>query len=211
MNRMMLGAIFLGMILLLGGSAFMFSGAYDIGADVPHWNLTAKILEVARDRAIMVRAREIKVPDLTGDRLILKGAGQYAAMCVDCHLAPGRRDSEIRSGLYPQPPNLSRVKIDPQRTFWVTKHGLKMSGMPAWGLGHDDETIWSIVAFVQKLPDISPQEYKDIVAKAPPDEEMESMGQDGAGHTHQHVNEPHEHGAEPESSEDAQRSPDHSR
>ena len=50
-----------------------------------------------------------------------------------------------------------------------------MSGMPAWGVGHDDATIWSIVAFVTKLPGLSAEHYKDMVARAPPDEEMESM------------------------------------
>ena len=51
-----------------------------------------------------------------------------------------------------------------------------MSGMPAWGRGHDDATLWSIVAFINKLPTMTPEQYKDIVSKAPPDEEMEGMG-----------------------------------
>ncbi|GCC49181.1 hypothetical protein chiPu_0033540, partial [Chiloscyllium punctatum] len=96
-----------------------------------------------------------------------------------CHLAPEQSDSEIRPGLYPKPPNLSEQRFDPKTVFWVTKHGLKMSGMPAWGLGHDDATIWSIVAFVTKLPGLSAEHYKDMVARAPPDEEMEFHGQGG--------------------------------
>lgn len=67
------------------------------------------------------------------------------------------------------------VTIDPRSAFWVIKHGLKMSAMPAWGKTHDDETIWSMVAFVNKLPSMSAQEYKEMVAKAPRDEEMEGM------------------------------------
>lgn len=47
--------------------------------------------------------------------------------------------------------------------------------MPAWGLGHDDAAIWSIVAFVTRLPGLSAEHYKDMVARAPPDEEMVSM------------------------------------
>ncbi|MBN8975961.1 MAG: cytochrome c [Rhizobiales bacterium] len=183
--------ILIAIAAILGGiAAFVFSGVYDVGADTPHWPITRKIIEVMRDRAIAVRASDIRVPDLSSDQLILKGAGQYAAMCVGCHLAPDTAESEIRPGLYPQPPNLSKHALDPQTVFWVTKHGLKMSGMPAWGLGHDDATIWSIVAFVQKLPGMSPQQYKDIVAKAPPDEEMKAV--DGKADEHGH-----EHGAAP--------------
>lgn len=183
--------ILIAIVAVLGGIAvFVFSGVYDMGADAPHWPITRKIIEVMRDRAIAVRASDIRVPDLTNDQLILKGAGQYAAMCVGCHLAPGIAESEIRPGLYPQPPNLSRHALDPQTVFWVTKHGLKMSGMPAWGLGHDDATIWSIVAFVQKLPGMSPQQYKDIVAKAPPDEEMGAGNGKADEHGHKHETAP---------------------
>jgi len=149
---------------------------YDIGADVPHWSSTMRVIETLRDRSILRRSEDVQVPDLNNSQLILKGAGQYSAMCVNCHLAPGISSSEIRPGLYPQPPELSKTTIDPKIVFWVTKHGIKMSGMPAWGLGHDDAALWSIVAFVNKLPTLTPEQYKDIVSKAPPDEEMEGMG-----------------------------------
>ncbi|HUX25656.1 MAG TPA: cytochrome c [Burkholderiales bacterium] len=102
---------------------------------------------------------------------MLKGAGQYAAMCTSCHLAPGMRDSELRQGLYPQPPKLSEISVDSCKAFWVIKHSIKMSGMPAWGTTHVDETIWSMVAFLQKLPGMTPDQYRKIVAKAPPDED----------------------------------------
>jgi mono/diheme cytochrome c family protein len=163
-------------LLAAGAGAFVYSGLYDIGADAPHWPFVKTVVETLRERSIERHAQAIKVPDLQGPELVLKGAGQYAAMCVQCHLAPGKSDSEIRPGLYPQPPDLSKVRVDPREAFWAIKHGVKMSAMPAWGLGHDDATIWSIVAFVNKLPDMSPQDYAEMVAKAPPDEEMESMG-----------------------------------
>jgi mono/diheme cytochrome c family protein len=173
-------------VAVLGGVIlFIGTGGYDIGADTPHWEMTRKVMEVVGDRSIAVRANQIEVPDLQDEQLILKGAGQYAAMCVNCHLAPEQSDSEIRPGLYPKPPNLSKQRVDPKTAFWVIKHGLKMTGMPAWGLGHDDATLWSIVAFVTKLLGLSAEHYKDMVAGAPPDEEMESMmkgdGQE-AGH-----------------------------
>ena len=156
-------------------SWFMLFGMYHIGVDTPHWDITRKLIEVVRDRSIAARTRNVEVPDLRDEQLVLKGAGQYAAMCANCHLAPQQQDSEIRPGLYPKPPNLSEQRFDPKTVFWVTKHGLKMSGMPAWGLGHDDATIWSIVAFVTKLPGLSAEHYKDMVARAPPDEEMGTM------------------------------------
>jgi mono/diheme cytochrome c family protein len=159
--------------LVLGVALFVFSGLYNIGADAPHWSATHGVISILRDRSIAARSANLQPPDLHDSKLILKGAGQYAAMCTDCHLAPGKDNSEIRPGLYPQPPNLAQVRVDPKVAFWAIKHGIKMSAMPAWGTGHDDATIWSIVAFVQKLPDLDVEQYKQIVAQAPPDEEMD--------------------------------------
>jgi mono/diheme cytochrome c family protein len=170
----------LAILIGLGGAALYFgAGAYDMGADAPHWDVTRRVIETVRDRSIAAHTKDIELPELQDEQLVSKGAGQYAAMCVNCHLAPGMKDSEIRPGLYPQPPNLSEQRIDPKRAFWVVKLGLKMSGMPAWGVGHDDETIWSIVAFVTRLPGLSAEHYKEMVANAPPDEEMGDMKMDG--------------------------------
>lgn len=172
-----LGAVLV--TLVLAGALFVYSGLYDMGADAPHWPATHRMISILRDRSIAMRSANLLVPDLHDSTLISKGAGQYAAMCVDCHLAPGKGTSEIRPGLYPQPPNLAQVRIEPRVAFWAVKHGIKMSAMPAWGTGHDDPTIWSIVAFLQQLPNLNAEQYKQIVAQAPPDEEMD-MGSDSA-------------------------------
>jgi ketosteroid isomerase-like protein/cytochrome c553 len=171
-------------VLAVGAGLFVYSGIYDSGADSPHWPATYALMQQTRERSIEHHAKGIALPGNLGEEaVILKGAGQYAAMCTGCHLKPGMKDSEIRPGLYPQPPNLSQVRVDPKDAFWVIKHGLKMSAMPAWGMSHDDATIWSMVAFLQKLPDLTPAQYKDMVAKAPPDEDMD-MGEEGGDHHH---------------------------
>jgi mono/diheme cytochrome c family protein len=139
-------------------------------------------MQILRDRSIHVHSKDIKVPNLEDPQLILNGAGHYAAMCTGCHLAPGMKESEIRPGLYPEPPNLSQVRVEPQDAFWVIKHGIKMSAMPAWGLSHDDPSIWSMVAFLQKLPNMTSAQYKDIVAKAPADADMDMDEESGHGH-----------------------------
>ncbi len=181
-------AVVLG-VLAVGAGAFVYSGVYNIGADDPHTRPVFALLQTLRERSIQARSADLKVPDLNDPQLILKGAGQYAAMCTQCHLTPAMKDSELRPGLYPQPPNLSQVRVDPKEAFWVIKHGIKMSAMPAWGFSHEDPAIWSMVAFLQKLPGMSAQQYKDIVARAPPDEDMD-MGDGDAGHGHAHDGDP---------------------
>ncbi len=180
--------------LAVGAGVFVYSGLYNIGADDHHTKPVLTVMQMVRDRSIHARSKDIVVPNLEDPQLILKGAGQYAAMCTQCHLKPGMKDSEIRPGLYPQPPNLSQVRIAPQDAFWVIKHGIKMSAMPAWGTTHGDPAIWSMVAFLQKLPDMTPQQYKNMVAKAPPDEDMD-MGEDAHSHSHGDEAEEGMHGA----------------
>ncbi len=145
-----------------GVGIFAWSGMYTIGADVPHWTITYDALDWFRDRAVQHYAASIKVPvDLESAARISEGAKHYSEMCVGCHLQPGKSSNELREGLYPKPPNFSTMKeeINPGDTFWVIKHGIKMSAMPAWGKSHSDDTIWAIVAFVCKLPTMSSAEY----------------------------------------------------
>ena len=162
-------------LIATGLVIFVYSGVYNIAADDHHSRLVFAALQTLRDRSIEFRSARLDVPNLDDPALILRGAGQYSAMCTECHLAPGMTNSEVRVGMYPQPPNLSRTGIEPRAAFWVIKHGIKMSAMPAWGGSHDDPTIWSMVAFLRKLPEMSPEEYKSIIARAPPDDDM-NMG-----------------------------------
>jgi mono/diheme cytochrome c family protein len=153
----------------------VYSGLFNFAADEPHWGFTTRLIETARERSIERQADDVKVPDNLQDaKLVTNGAGEYAEMCTGCHLAPGMKDTEMRAGLYPKPPNLGEhgAHRTPAQQFWIIKHGLKMSGMPAWGLTHDDERIWSMVAFLRKLPELTPAAYKELVASG------------GGGHHH---------------------------
>src|SRR3569832_2538671 len=89
-------------LLLLGviaGAAFVWTGVYPIGADVPHYPIVYKILQTLRLRSIALRAAEIQVPPLDDAALVATGAGHYSEMCTGCHLAAGVADSELRRGL----------------------------------------------------------------------------------------------------------------
>jgi mono/diheme cytochrome c family protein len=147
----------------LGGVAFVGSGIYNIGADDHHTRFVLAIIEQLRDRSIAARSNSIEARYIEDPQRIAVGAKRYAAFCVGCHLAPGVTKSDIRQGLYPHPPNLAQEELQPaQRAFWVIKHGIKMSAMPAWGRTLDDETIWDVVAFVRKMPDMTQETYQQL-------------------------------------------------
>ncbi len=173
-NWILLGIVGIGAVV----AGIAYSGIYDIAADEPHWPLTMRAIEFVRERSIAAHAVTENVPDLSDPERIALGAEHYSAMCVGCHLAPGVEASELRTGLYPMPPDLSAHggHRTPSESFWIVKHGIKMTAMPAWGKTHDDESIWGLVAFLQKLPSLDAATYGQLVGK--------SEAEDGHGHEH---------------------------
>ena len=151
-------------LVMASAVILVWSGLYNIAADDHHTAVVLEALEKLRERSISARAQDIEVPDLQDPLKVVAGADRYATLCLGCHLAPGVTTSDIRPGLYPHPPNLAQGKIlDAQRAFWVTKHGIKMSAMPAWGKTLSDAQIWEIIAFVRKMPDMSPATFRQIL------------------------------------------------
>lgn len=195
---LLISAVVLAVVAALGALA-IGAGLYNVAADEAHSPLVYRILETARERSIAVRARGIEAPDLEDPARARRGAGNYDAMCAGCHLAPGKTGSEISAGLYPAPPDLTKATdaVDPAAAFWVIKHGIKASGMPAWGKRMEDAYIWDMVAFLRKLPTLSAEQYAAEIAASGGHSHGGGEGKDEATddamHTHadgkQHVHE----------------------
>jgi len=168
-----------------GASLLVYAGIYNVAADIPHTQPIFWLMTTVRERSIAVRATGAVVPpDLADPKRIAAGAGQYAEMCSGCHLAPGMKRTEISQGLYPRAPELRRgSNLTPAEEFWVVKHGVKMTGMPAWGVTHNDALLWDVVAFLRKLPELTADQYQTLVKSAPRthDEMMQEMEM-GNGH-----------------------------
>jgi len=172
------------LLVLIGAAAVgIYSG---LSADVPHTQPVYWLLETIRERSVEARARDIIVPnDLKDPNRISRGAGQYADMCSECHLAPGVKRTEISQGLYPRAPELRRTTtLTPEEQFWVVKHGIKMTGMPAWGVTHDDDLLWDVVAFVRKLPELTPEQYETLLQNPQKHEELMQKMEMGGEHQH---------------------------
>jgi len=168
------------------------AGIYDIAADEPHSEPVFWLMQMVRDHSIAAHATDAVPVDLSDPKRITSGAVQYEEMCSTCHLAPGMERTEISWGLYPRAPELRRgTRLTLAEQFWVVKHGIKMSGMPSWGVTHDDELLWDIVAFLRKMPQLTVDEYHALVRSAPKthEEMMQEMemrgGHDHGDHSHQ--------------------------
>ena len=153
------------LIALLGGGAFVYLGAFDVAATHPHSPAVHWLLEQARMRSIRTHAAGIQAPaGLDDPQQVLMGTDHFAAHCAVCHGAPGVPKGAIARGLYPAPPDLAQAaaRYSPGELFWILKNGIKMTGMPAWS-DHGDDALWAIVAFIEKLPGMTEQDYAKLV------------------------------------------------
>lgn len=139
----------------------IYSGAYNVAATSGHWPVTRWLLNELVHQSVAARAETIEVPAFGGRQQVLAGAANYKAMCAGCHAAPGVEQGLPGTAMSPQPPRLDQAteEMTPAQLFWVIKHGIKATGMPAWGPSHSDEEIWSMVAFIRQLPQMSATEY----------------------------------------------------
>jgi len=168
----------LAVIGVISAGAVIYSGIVNVAADEPHSAMVYWMLEQTRENSIAKASKDIKVPNLEDADLLLSGGTDYNFMCASCHLQPGQKESDMSVGLYPSPPNFAvendehshesnnneDKSAEAKKHFWVIKHGIKASGMPAWGKTHDDKRIWAMVAFIQKLPELTPEQYQILTA-----------------------------------------------
>ena len=151
----------------VGALAYIYSGIYDISATTPHFDFTWRVLRTAMEQSVKRQAKDVKMPELELDdpEKLHMGFKDFHEMCVTCHGGPGTPASEIGKGLYPEAPDLAKAAKawTPAELYVLTKGGVKMSGMPAWGPTHSEEELWALVAFLKLLPTMPTAEYQGAV------------------------------------------------
>lgn len=142
-------------------------GMAEVAATAPHSRPVEWLLATARERAIAARAGELTVPPLDDPRLLRRGIVLYHRHCVACHGAPGVDPAPWAAGLNPFPPPLhdSPEPSDGHaaRTFWVVENGVRMTGMPAFGVALSEDEMWAVTAVVERLRELSAEEYTAMV------------------------------------------------
>jgi cytochrome c553 len=146
------------------------SGVIPLKASSGHWAITEWVLQFGMRRSIATHSLAIKAPaNLSDAAMILRGAGHYETGCRSCHGAPGTPSPRIGQAMLPAAPELGpRIhELTPEKLFYVVKHGLKFTGMPAWPAQERDDEVWAMVAFLLKLPEIDGDEYRGLVHGEP--------------------------------------------
>jgi len=158
----------------LGGWIVLKSGWYNIGATKQHLQPVYTLLEQGMHESVRHHAREVVAPAaLAGGAAqaqLVAGARLYRQHCAQCHGAPGVAQEAIGQSMQPIPGPLvdAARRWHKNELYWITRHGIKMSGMPAWGHHLDEEQLWAVVAFLGQLPNVSAQEYAQLATESAP-------------------------------------------
>jgi len=160
----------LAVIVVVADAVFFFGGFYNVAATEPDLGVVAWALEYVREVSINRHATDQPPAAMENPATIRAGARAYASRgCTNCHGGPGVMWAKFSEGLRPDPPDLKDVAKErtSAQIFWVIRNGIKMTGMPGFSLIEaPDEEIWTIAAFVKKLPDVSDEDYKAWTADA---------------------------------------------
>ena len=152
-------------LLALGASGFLiaWSGIYNIAASKGHWKIVEWALKFGMQNSVELRARSVpQPPPLDNPDLYILGAGHFHRACAACHGAPGMPpDLTVRNAL-PPPPDLahSAEEWTDRQLFWIVKHGIKYTGMPAWVAQDRDDEVWAVVAFLKRYRQLDDKTYR---------------------------------------------------
>jgi cytochrome c553 len=152
----------------MAGMLFVWSGLFNVAASSGHWAITDWLLHYAMRRSVETHAMGIEVPPLDDRALARRAAGHYDSACKKCHGAPGFRRDPTLLAMTPPPPALARriAQWQANELFWIVKHGVKFTAMPAWPAQSRDDEVWAMVAFLQTLPDLDAPAYRALIRGA---------------------------------------------
>jgi mono/diheme cytochrome c family protein len=149
--------IILGVIFIAAFFIVLFSGFINIAATNPDPHPMDLVLSNGMKNSVRFHARGIKPPNLETPRMITSGEELYQGLCVLCHGGPDAAPTAIGQGLNPPAPPLNNepAKWTAAQIYWIVKNGIKMTGMPSFGISHDSSDLWDIVAYIMKMPSLS--------------------------------------------------------
>ena len=180
--RILLTLIAVVVIAAVAALAVIYTGAYNVAATDPHFPPVRWALDTTFKNSVRLRAEDIETPPLDDPQMVEQGARRYASTCATCHGVPDQPLPNMAQHMRPQPPPLAEAATEwaPNEIFWILEHGVKMTGMPAWGPWHSDDQLWSIVAFVEGLPEMSSEEYERLIAPSAQQEREQEQEQEAA-------------------------------
>jgi mono/diheme cytochrome c family protein len=157
-RKILLGVVLTLALLLLAALMVTRLGLMPVSADGTHSRLEAWIMPVVLHASIVRHASGETNPAPLNEDNLKAGVDTYKAMCARCHSTPEGESSVYGQSFYPPAPQLPKgmSQYTDSQLFWLIKHGIRNTGMPAWGSMLSDEEIWQIVSLLKNSQDLPP-------------------------------------------------------
>jgi mono/diheme cytochrome c family protein len=157
-KKILLGAVLTLALLLLSALVVARLGLMPVSADGTHSRLEARIMPTVLHASIDRHASGETNPMTLNEDNLKAGVGTYKAMCARCHSTPANGPSVYGQSFYPPAPQLPEgmAQYTDSQLFWLIKHGVRNTGMPAWGGMLSDEEIWQIASLLKNSRDLPP-------------------------------------------------------
>jgi thiosulfate dehydrogenase len=147
------------LLLFVGAYAFIASGSFPANADSPPPAVERWLAHTSLHASVDREAPSGPNPEAFNDTNLEAGIHLYEGNCLVCHGASDSQASNIAKGLYQHAPQLARrgVEDDPEgETFWKVKHGIRLTGMPAFSVSLSDPQIWQLALFLKHMDALTP-------------------------------------------------------
>jgi mono/diheme cytochrome c family protein len=200
LSRLLIAILTLvGLGTVIGAMGFIAGG---ISARQDPGRLELAVAPKLRSMAIpsALKNRQNPVPD--SPKAIAEGLEHFADHCAICHANDGSGDTEMGKNLYPRVPDMrlpATQSLSDGEIAYIIENGVRLTGMPAWGSEHGEESNWNLVRFIRHLPRLTEAELQHMKALNPkgPDERKDDEDArkflDGDD-AHKPAAPPHKHG-----------------
>jgi mono/diheme cytochrome c family protein len=155
-----------------------WSGLVSIGARSGHWAITDWFLHWSMQSSVRTASLSTQVPPFDNPEMLKLAAGHYEAGCAMCHGSPARERSAVVFGMLPVPPDLKpRIPTwTDAELFHIVEKGVRFTGMPAWPAEHREDEVWSMVAFLRKMPNLNAGDYRTLAGISTPEGQATALG-----------------------------------
>lgn len=162
-GRLGLIAVVLALVAALGGAAWIIT--HGVSARDAPTAMEVTIARAMRHLAVPRADRDRRSPLPASPEALQAGLEHFADHCASCHANNGSGDTPIGRNLYPKAPDMrlaATQNLSDGELFWIIEHGVRLTGMPAWGNGSPEGELltWQLVQFIRHLPRITEAELQ---------------------------------------------------
>ena len=158
---------FITAILLVAAAAYAYltMGLADVRSDAPASQVENYLTHTAVRASVLHNAPELHSPVPATDVNLVTGGRMYLDQCARCHGTPGRtNDLESSTSNAPQFPKVGTQYTESQ-VFWISKHGIRGTGMVASSSWGSDEELWALAAYIKRMNHL-PAHVREELARA---------------------------------------------